>query len=162
MSLKPAVRIKLQEPAFLTAEGSDRQSFGMTRLRAEPERFLRLPCVPPRHIQVPVRMVPHKTLDHLALAFGTLQSFVAHNRWSEKRTLPAERPTIRQTVRRKPSKLFPLSSRPCLGAPSRPRQYLAASNLQPATCNVARGRHGPLIAKRTGKIAPVCRPRLCR
>src|SRR4030095_11197948 len=73
-----SVRIELQESTFLTAEGSDGQTFRTPRLCFGPERFLRLACMPAHEKGSSVRVLRHKPLHHFTFAFWTLRFFVSH------------------------------------------------------------------------------------
>ena len=75
---KPGTSIKLEESAFRTGEGPDRHSLQSGRLRAGPERLLRLACLPAGDENRAVGIIRHEPLNHVTLAFWALQFFISH------------------------------------------------------------------------------------
>jgi hypothetical protein len=74
------IRIELQKPTFPTAEGSDRHTFKQGCLCPRPKRLLRLAFVPAPDESHAVGIVRHEPLNHLTVAFWTLQIVCCHGR----------------------------------------------------------------------------------
>ena len=72
------IRVELQEPTFLTTEGSNWNTFSRRRFCCGPKRLLRLARVPALDKNAGVGIIRHKALDHFAFAFWALQFFVSH------------------------------------------------------------------------------------
>ena len=78
---KPGTGIELEESTFRAGEGPDRYSFQSGRLRAGPERLLRLACLPTGDENRAIGIIGHEPLNHVTLAFWTLQFVVSCQLW---------------------------------------------------------------------------------